>query len=52
MRRLVYVGGGFAADGVLQPTVLTGIRPEMEVSATEIFGPVVGVQAYEEFSAT
>ncbi len=39
-------GGTRGDDGVLHPTVLDGVRPEMEVERTEIFGPVVGVAAY------
>ncbi len=35
--------------GILVPTVLVGVRPEMEVCRTEIFGPVVGVQSYTDF---
>ena len=31
------------AHGVLAPTVLTGVTADMEVSASEVFGPVVGV---------
>ena len=46
----VVAGGGTGADGVLRPTVLSGVRPEMEVCRTEVFGPVVGVQAYNELS--
>ena len=43
----VAVGG--EVDGtVLRPTVLTGVEPDMKVSAEEVFGPVVGVQAYDD----
>lgn len=35
-------------DGVYRPTVLTDVRNDMDVCATEIFGPVVGVQRYAE----
>jgi acyl-CoA reductase-like NAD-dependent aldehyde dehydrogenase len=36
---------GRKVDGtLLWPTVLDGVRPEMRVSADEVFGPVVGVQ--------
>jgi acyl-CoA reductase-like NAD-dependent aldehyde dehydrogenase len=40
--------GGKADGRVLLPTVLTGVRPEMEVCSLEVFGPVVGVQAYDD----
>lgn len=39
------VGGG-VADGLLAPTVLSGVTPDMAVSRTEVFGPVVGVARY------
>ncbi len=37
--------GGDVRDGVLAPTVLTDVTPEMRVSRDEVFGPVVAVQA-------
>ena len=43
--RLV-TGGTVTEDGILRPTVLSNVRPEMEVCRTEVFGPVVGVQSY------
>ena len=39
--------GGEVRDGLLQPTVLEGIDPEMKVSCEEVFGPVVGLAAYD-----
>jgi acyl-CoA reductase-like NAD-dependent aldehyde dehydrogenase len=43
----VRVGGG--VDGrLLEPTVLTGMEPGMKVSVEEVFGPVVGVRAYDD----
>jgi aldehyde dehydrogenase (NAD+) len=45
----VLAGGGAPEDGGLgrghfvQPTVLTGVRPDMRVAQEEIFGPVIGV---------
>jgi acyl-CoA reductase-like NAD-dependent aldehyde dehydrogenase len=39
--------GGEVGDGVLAPTVLTGVTPEMKVCSSEVFGPVVGVAAYD-----
>jgi len=43
----VAVGGRVGDDGVLVPTLLTDVTPEMKVSALEVFGPVVGIQAYD-----
>jgi acyl-CoA reductase-like NAD-dependent aldehyde dehydrogenase len=40
----VHVG----AAGVRAPTVLADVTPEMEVCRTEVFGPVIGVQIYED----
>ena len=44
----VAIGGEVGDDGVLRPTVLTGVQPEMRVCADEVFGPLVGVAAYDE----
>lgn len=44
--RLV-TGGGRTEDDLLRPTVLDGIEPSMEVSHKEVFGPVVGVAAFD-----
>lgn len=44
----IAVGGGRSADGILEPTLLVDVRPEMEVCRTEVFGPVVGVQVYDD----
>jgi acyl-CoA reductase-like NAD-dependent aldehyde dehydrogenase len=43
----VAVGGRVGDDGVLVPTLLTDVTPEMKVCALEVFGPVVGIQAYD-----
>jgi acyl-CoA reductase-like NAD-dependent aldehyde dehydrogenase len=43
------VATGGRVDGtVYRPTVLTGIEPDMKVSALEVFGPVVGVAVYDD----
>lgn len=39
--------GGRVADGLLRPTVLEGISPDMKVSCEEVFGPVVGLAGYD-----
>lgn len=39
--------GGTVVDGLLRPTVLEDIDPAMKVSCEEIFGPVVGLAAYD-----
>ena len=45
----VVVGGDRADHDVLRPVLLDGVRPEMKVCADEVFGPVVGVAAYDTF---
>jgi acyl-CoA reductase-like NAD-dependent aldehyde dehydrogenase len=44
----VAYGGDVDSQGVLGPTVLTGVTPEMKVCSEEVFGPVVAVAAYDE----
>jgi acyl-CoA reductase-like NAD-dependent aldehyde dehydrogenase len=41
--------GGQRRGPVLEPTVLTGTRPDMKVNCQEIFAPVVTVEPYEDF---
>lgn len=38
--------GGAVRDGLLTPTVLEGITPDMRVVQDEVFGPVVGVASF------
>jgi acyl-CoA reductase-like NAD-dependent aldehyde dehydrogenase len=40
-------GGTIDDVGVLIPTVLTDVTPDMEVCRNEVFGPVVAVAAYD-----
>lgn len=44
----ILAGGHIRDDGVLQPTVLAGVAPDMKVCALEVFGPVVAVQTYTD----
>jgi acyl-CoA reductase-like NAD-dependent aldehyde dehydrogenase len=44
----VAAGGDVRPDGLLAPTVLTDVRPDMKVCTEEVFGPVVGVQTYRD----
>ncbi|HWH13899.1 MAG TPA: aldehyde dehydrogenase family protein [Miltoncostaeaceae bacterium] len=41
------VRGGEDAGAVITPAVLDGITPDLKVSCEEVFGPVVGVAAYD-----
>jgi len=41
--------GGGRKNLVVEPTVLTGTRPDMKVNCQEIFGPVVTVEPYQDF---
>lgn len=44
----VAAGGMIGDDGVLRPTVLTGVTPDMKVCRDEVFGPVVAVATYTD----
>ena len=39
--------GGEVTDGLLRPTVLTDVTPDMKISCLEVFGPLCTVSAYE-----
>jgi acyl-CoA reductase-like NAD-dependent aldehyde dehydrogenase len=41
------VTGGELVDGMIRPTVVAGMTPDMRVSCEEVFGPVVGVAPYD-----
>lgn len=43
----VIVGGEVDATGLLRPTVLVDVTPDMAVCRREVFGPVVAVQRYD-----
>jgi acyl-CoA reductase-like NAD-dependent aldehyde dehydrogenase len=40
--------GGNIRNGMLEPTVLRNVAPEMKVCREEVFGPVVAVQTYTD----
>jgi acyl-CoA reductase-like NAD-dependent aldehyde dehydrogenase len=42
------VTGGTVEGSLIRPTVLDAIEPAMKVSCEEVFGPVVGVAAYQD----
>jgi len=42
--------GGKRHGSMMEPTVLTGTRPDMKVNCQEIFAPVVTVEPYDDFS--
>ena len=42
--------GGKRQGSILEPTVLTGTRPDMKVNCQEIFAPVVTIESYDDFS--
>lgn len=41
--------GGRRRDNIVEPTILTGTKPDMKVNCQEIFGPVVTVEPYQNF---
>jgi len=40
--------GGKRNGNFVEPTILTGTRPEMKVCGLEVFGPVVSVEPYDD----
>ena len=44
----VLAGGDLTDDGVLRPTALAEVTNDMTVCNTEVFGPVVGMQVYDD----
>ncbi len=42
--------GGQRRGSMLEPTLLTGTRPDMKVNCQEIFAPVVTVEPYDTFT--
>jgi acyl-CoA reductase-like NAD-dependent aldehyde dehydrogenase len=44
------LAGGKRRGSILEPTVLTGTRPDMKVNCQEIFAPVVTMEPYDDFS--
>jgi len=44
----IAAGGTIDDAGLLRPTVLTNVSPEMKVCAGEVFGPVVAIAAYDD----
>jgi acyl-CoA reductase-like NAD-dependent aldehyde dehydrogenase len=43
----VVTGGAVDDHGIFVPTLLADVTPDMKVCASEVFGPVVGVQVYD-----
>src|ERR1700693_1130621 len=41
--------GGGRQNLIVEPSVLTGTKPEMKVNCQEIFGPVVTIEPYKDF---
>ncbi|HCV35458.1 MAG TPA: aldehyde dehydrogenase, partial [Acidimicrobiaceae bacterium] len=46
---VIECGGEVGDNGILSPTVLSGITADMKVSCAEVFGPVVGIATYTDF---
>lgn len=44
------LAGGTREGNVVAPTVLAGVKPELKVSCEEVFGPVVVIDTYNQFS--
>jgi acyl-CoA reductase-like NAD-dependent aldehyde dehydrogenase len=41
--------GGHRKNLVVEPTILTGTKPDMKVNCQEVFGPVVTIEPYRDF---
>jgi acyl-CoA reductase-like NAD-dependent aldehyde dehydrogenase len=41
--------GGGRHGSIVEPTVLTGTKPDMKVNCQEVFGPVVTIEPYQNF---
>ncbi len=41
--------GGTRRGSILEPTVLTDVKPEMQVMCHEVFGPVVSIMPFSDF---
>ncbi|AQA05077.1 NAD-dependent succinate-semialdehyde dehydrogenase [Mycobacterium sp. MS1601] len=49
-RGATVVGGGHVPGGIgyfIEPTVLTNVHPDSDLTSTEIFGPVAAIQSFE-----
>jgi acyl-CoA reductase-like NAD-dependent aldehyde dehydrogenase len=44
------LAGGKRHGSVMEPTVLTGTRPDMKVNCQEVFAPVTTLEPYDDFS--
>ncbi|MGH8994372.1 MAG: aldehyde dehydrogenase family protein [Acidimicrobiia bacterium] len=42
------LAGGEVRGGLLAPTVLSGVLPDMKVCSQEVFGPVVAIATYDQ----
>ncbi len=46
----VLTGGETTGEGIIRPTVLADVTPEMKVSCLEVFGPLCTVTPYDSFA--
>ena len=46
----VLAGGGTNEEGLIEPTVLGDVKPEMKVSCLEVFGPLCTVSPYDSLA--
>lgn len=45
------LAGGGREGNVIEPTLLAGVTPEMEVMCSEVFGPVLSLRPYTDFAS-
>lgn len=45
-----FLTGGHVHDGIVEPTIISGAHPSLNVCCREVFAPVVTVTAYDTFA--
>lgn len=43
------LSGGYERNGIFAPTILTGVSRNARVCAEEVFGPIITVEAFDQF---
>ncbi len=44
------LAGGGRTGNVIEPTLMTGVTPDMELMCSEVFGPVLSLRRYTDFA--
>jgi len=43
------ISGGYEKNGIYAPTILTNVKKELRVCSEEVFGPIITVEAFDDF---